>query len=46
MLELESIGLTLPVEAIYERVQNEDMQEWLIQQREAAEAAQNQAVDE
>ena len=42
VLELESIGLTLPVELIYDRVQNEDMQEWLIQQQEAAELALNQ----
>ena len=38
VLELESIGLSLPVELIYERVQNEEMQEWVIQKREAAEA--------
>lgn len=46
VLELESIGLSLPVELIYDRVQNEEMQEWLIQQREATEAEKNQAVDE
>ena len=46
VLELESIGLSLPVELIYDRVQNEEMQEWLIQQREAAEAEKNQAADE
>ena len=46
VLELESIGLSLPVELIYDRVQNEEMQEWLIQQQEAAEAEKNQAADE
>ena len=38
----ESIGLTLTVEEIYDRIDNEEMQEWLVEKaREAAEAEGN-----
>lgn len=33
-LTLESVNVTLPVEAIYERVQNEDMAAWLEEQKQ------------
>ena len=40
-ITFEAIGLTLTVEEIYDRVQNEDVTDWLAQKaREAAEAAQ------
>lgn len=34
----ESIGLTLPVDALYDRVQNEEMTEWLAEKARAAAA--------
>ena len=38
-ITFESIGLTLTVEEIYDRIDNEEMQEWLVEKaREAAEA--------
>ncbi|EIJ33712.1 hypothetical protein [Thiothrix nivea] len=33
-LTLESVNVTLPVEAIYERVQNKDMAAWLEEQKQ------------
>jgi Uma2 family endonuclease len=36
-ITFESIGLTLPVEEIYDRVDNEEMTEWLLQKAHEAE---------
>ena len=36
MVTFESIGLTLPVEELYDRVQNEEMSEWLAEKARAA----------
>jgi hypothetical protein len=45
-ITFESIGLTIAVEELYDRVDNEEMTEWLLQKaREAEEAAKAAASD-